>query len=158
MPAQQGGRRRQIDCRMQAQWGQRGLHDKGTNSSAPKVTMPVWQRRWHQRNSTNTPACLGQQCRCNNGDNAHATCGQRGQRNKDNDAGTTRVTIPMQCWQWHQRYKGNDAIVIMAKTPANWRWGWLLQAVLWYSGHVYKGMVQRSVRSRYIDTNVCAKR
>jgi hypothetical protein len=33
----------------------------------------------------------------------------------------------------------------------------MLHAVLWYSGHVYKSMVQRSVHARYIDTNVCAK-
>ncbi len=30
--------------------------------------------------------------------------------------------------------------------------------MLWYSGHVYKGTVQRSVHARYIDTNVCVKR
>jgi hypothetical protein len=35
--------------------------------------------------------------------------------------------------------------------------GGLLQSVLWYSGHVYKGSVQRSVHARYIDTNVSAK-
>jgi hypothetical protein len=34
----------------------------------------------------------------------------------------------------------------------------LLQAVLWYSGYVYKDTVQRSVHARYIDTNVCAER
>jgi hypothetical protein len=46
---------------------------------------------------------------------------------------------------------------IVNRIPA---WGspdTVLQAVLWYLGHVYKGTVQRSVRARYIDTNVCAK-
>ncbi len=41
MPAQQGQRRLQIDCMTQAQQGQRGLHNKGTNASAPRATMPV---------------------------------------------------------------------------------------------------------------------
>jgi hypothetical protein len=34
MPAQQGQKHLQINCTMQTQQGQRGLHDKGTNASA----------------------------------------------------------------------------------------------------------------------------
>ncbi len=33
----------------------------------------------------------------------------------------------------------------------------MLRAILWYLGCVYKGMVQRWVRARYMDTNVCAR-
>jgi hypothetical protein len=28
----------------------------------------------------------------------------------------------VQCWQWHQRNKGDDAIVTMAKMPAHQQW------------------------------------
>jgi hypothetical protein len=105
-----------IDYTIQAQQGQRGLHDKGANASAPRATMPAWQGQWHQRNGANTPAWWGQQRRSNDGDNAHALWGQRGQHNSDNNAGTTRATTPMQRWWWCQCNKGNNAIVTMAKT------------------------------------------
>jgi hypothetical protein len=39
MTAQLGQRHLKIDCKMQSQQGQRGLHDKGTNASAPRMTM-----------------------------------------------------------------------------------------------------------------------
>ncbi len=62
---------------------------------------------------------------CNNGDNAHATWGQRGWWDNDNYASATRGTKPVQCWWWHQCNKGNKkAIVTTAKTPAQWRWWW----------------------------------
>jgi hypothetical protein len=109
---------------MQAQQGQRGLCNEGNNVSAPRATMPAWQGQQHQRNGANTTAQLGQQHWCNDGDNAHAMWEQRGQRNKDDNTGATKATMPVQCWWWHQRNKGSNVIVTMAKTPAHWRWQW----------------------------------
>ncbi len=124
MPAQWGQRHLQINCTMQAQQGQRGLHDKGNNASILRVTMPAWQGQWHQCNGANTPGRWGQQHQCNDCDNAHATWGQRGQRNKDNNTNATWVTMLLQYWQWCQCNKGKDAIVTMAKTPVHWWWWW----------------------------------
>ncbi len=137
MPAQQGQRCLQIDFTTKAQQGQSGLCDKGTNVSAPRAITPVWQGQQHQRNCTKMPARGGQQCWCNNSDGAHATWGQRDQRNKNNNAGATRATTLVQCWQWCQHNKGNnamwqwqrclridygnDAIMTRATTPAWWR-------------------------------------
>jgi hypothetical protein len=109
---------------MQAQQGQRGLCSNCNNVSAPRATTPVWQGQWHQCNSANMPAQQGQQWRCNNGDDSHATWGQRGQRNKDNKIGTTRATMPIQYQQWYQCNEGDDAIVTIPKTPALYQLQW----------------------------------
>ncbi len=132
MPAQQGQRCLQINCTIQAQLEQRGLCNKGTNASTLRATMPVWQGQWHQCNGA---AWRGQQ-RCNDGDNTHATWGQRDQRNKDGNAGATRVTTPMQCWQWclnnnwqhcHRDYGKDACVSTMAMMPSWWGQFWWRQ-------------------------------
>jgi hypothetical protein len=109
---------------MQAQQEQRDLRDKSNNVTAPRATTAAWQGQRHQRNGTKTPGQLGQQHRCNDGDDAHEMWGQRGQRNKDNDAGAMRATTLMQSWQWCQHNEGNDAIMTTAKMPVHWQWQW----------------------------------
>jgi hypothetical protein len=41
------------------------------------------------------------------------------QCNKDNNAGATKATAPVQCWQWCQHNEGIKAIMTTAKTPAH---------------------------------------
>ncbi len=65
---------------------------------------------------------MGQHRRCSDGDDAHVTWWQRGQRIKDDNAGATRGTMPMQCWGQCRCNGGNNAIVTMAKTPAYQWW------------------------------------
>ncbi len=121
MPAQRGQRCLQTNRTMQTQWGQRGLCYKDANASALRAARPAWKGQQHQCNGANMPAQRGQQHRCNEGDKSHAMWGWRGQQDKDDNAGTTRATRPVQCWQWRQCNKGNDIIVTTAKTPAHQR-------------------------------------
>ncbi len=105
-------------------------HNKGKEGCMTRALMPVQQ----QRSGANMPAQWGQQCWCNDGEKAHATWGQRGQRDKKNNAGTTRAQCscnvgdgasttraitPLWQQQRHLRIDdGNNAIVTMATTPA----------------------------------------
>jgi hypothetical protein len=81
--------------------------DRGSNTGAMMVTMPMWhESKEVSKIRTTTPEQQGQQHPCNLGDGASAM----------------RVTTPL--WQWQRSLcinNSNDTIVSTAMTPA-WRW------------------------------------